>query len=389
VKAMNKVTVIMPVWNTPKHLLTSSVEGVLGQTYNNLHLIIINDGSIDKDTNEYLKDLAKQSLKNVDIFNKENGGPSSARNMALAMIPEGDLIAFCDADDVWKKDHLIESVKYLDSADMVYSNPFLQGTDGIEMIPSFALYDNFNAKRLKLGNFIYISTVVCRNVIGEFDSNLDKIEDYDYWVRAVSNGLKIVQKPSTTVTYNIQEGSFASGGHKKLEILHKKHPEFFTLRLNLGSGAETFADFINVDMVTGEADVKMDCTKISLQDNSVDEIRAYHLIEHFHFFKGVEVLKEWHRILKPNGRLHLETPDLLGTCREFIDASEPRRIQLYGHFFAFPWEEGNAHFFLYTESQLFWTLDQIGFKNIKRLIPDSTYVPGQSHDLFLNVEAFK
>jgi predicted SAM-dependent methyltransferase len=138
----------------------------------------------------------------------------------------------------------------------------------------------------------------------------------------------------------------------------------------------------------------MDCSNLKLHDypfsdNSVDEIMAYHLIEHFDFMQGQDVLREWHRVLKPGGRLHIETPDMLHTCKEFVEADEARRVQLYGHFWAWPWLPGQAHRFLYTETQLFWLLDQLKFKNIKRLPPDSIYVSTQNPLLFLNVEAFK
>jgi SAM-dependent methyltransferase len=133
----------------------------------------------------------------------------------------------------------------------------------------------------------------------------------------------------------------------------------------------------------------------------VTEIRAYHLFEHFDFHKGQEVLLEWYRALKPGGRLHLETPDAFETCKLFASTnSEELRIRLYGHLFAFPWEDRNVHKFLFTEQQLTWQLLKAGFRNIRRLPPDSTYakvvmmggalpLDSSNLNLFLNIEAYK
>ena len=163
------------------------------------------------------------------------------------------------------------------------------------------------------------------------------------------------------------------------------------IRLNIGCGDEVVHGFLRCDMFRPDVDLVFDCTKIPMDDNSVDEIRAYHLLEHFNFMEGQNVLTEWHRALKRGGRLHLEVPDLLETCKEFVNQTEDKRIILYSHFFGYDWEPGQAHKFLYTETQLFWQLSKIGFSRIKRLEPDSIYV-GRHHfpnSLYLNVEAFK
>lgn len=63
--------------------------------------------------------------------------------------------------------------------------------------------------------------------------------------------------------------------------------------------------------------------------------------------------------------------------------------QLYGHFFGFPWIEGGQHLFLFTEQQLITMLQQIGFKNIKRVQPTNNYlIPGKEY-LHLAMEATK
>ena len=165
----------------------------------------------------------------------------------------------------------------------------------------------------------------------------------------------------------------------------------------MACGHDYDEDYINVDLYAPDdarCDIRFDVMKLPYEDNSVDEIKAFHIIEHFHFFEIQEVLKEWHRVLKPGGRLYMETPDFLETCRSFVEGSpvmhiEDWRVLLYGHFFAHAWVPGQTHKFLFTESQMRTNLSWAGFKQVNRLPPASKYVLPHTIDLFLNVEAFK
>ncbi len=89
------VSVILPVYNGEACIL-SAVRSVLNQTYRNLELIVVNDGSTDG-TLEKLQCIRDTRLKMID---KENGGVSEARNIGFAR-SLGRYIAFIDADDIW------------------------------------------------------------------------------------------------------------------------------------------------------------------------------------------------------------------------------------------------------------------------------------------------
>lgn len=163
------------------------------------------------------------------------------------------------------------------------------------------------------------------------------------------------------------------------------------IKLNLGCGLDYQDGYINVDLYphpNAKVDAQYDVTNLPYLDNTVDEIRAFHIIEHFDFYQGQAVLKEWHRVLKPQGRLWLETPDFLNSCRAFVEHPE-WRTYLYGHFFSTPWLPGLTHKILFTEDQLKCQLEWTGFINTKRLDPCSSYVQPFNRDLFLNLETFK
>ncbi len=165
------------------------------------------------------------------------------------------------------------------------------------------------------------------------------------------------------------------------------------IKLNLGCGNELLPSYINVDLYNKKADKNFDAAEITYPDESVDEIRAYHLIEHFPYSIAKDkVLKEWYRVLKKGGLLHIETPDLLNSCRLFVGCNREIETKLYGHFFAVPEEPGNVHYFLYTEEVLRSLLKFIGFSDIKRMEPDSSYTKENGalpKEVFLNMIGYK
>ena len=164
------------------------------------------------------------------------------------------------------------------------------------------------------------------------------------------------------------------------------------LKLNLGCGGDYIEGFVNIDLYADRVDARYDVEKLPYNDNSIDEIRAYHIIEHFDYLKAHDVLHEWHRVLKPGGVLRIETPDFLESCKEFINADQDGKWNLYGHFFSTAWvNPGLVHKFLYTEYELKKSMTTSGFKleNLTRKEPDSSYVKPDNKHIFLNLEAIK
>lgn len=90
------ISVIIPVYNAGTYLIPL-VQSVLGQSYSDLEVILIDDGS--KDGSGVVCDGLAQADARVRVFHKENGGQSTARNLGLEEA-RGELIAFADHDDV-------------------------------------------------------------------------------------------------------------------------------------------------------------------------------------------------------------------------------------------------------------------------------------------------
>lgn len=94
---MDKITVVVPVYNQEK-FLDECVLSIMNQTYKNLEIILVDDGSTDNSPEicNYYEKLDKR----IKVIHKENGGLSSARNAALD-IAKGKYIMFCDSDDYY------------------------------------------------------------------------------------------------------------------------------------------------------------------------------------------------------------------------------------------------------------------------------------------------
>ena len=98
-------------------------------------------------------------------------------------------------------------------------------------------------------------------------------------------------------------------------------------KLNLGCGDKILPGYLNVDVVASrrgfKPDVICDLRELTpFEDDSVDEILAVHVVEHFWRWEVLEVLQEWVRVLKPGGTMILECPNLLSAAQELLKNPE-------------------------------------------------------------------
>ena len=91
------ISVVIPIYGVEKYL-KSAVDSVLHQTYTNLDIILVDDGS--KDGCPAICDAYAAREARVRVIHKENGGLSDARNAGIA-VAGGDYIAFLDSDDYY------------------------------------------------------------------------------------------------------------------------------------------------------------------------------------------------------------------------------------------------------------------------------------------------
>lgn len=117
---MIKVTIVVPVYNVEKYIV-KCIDSVIKQTYKNLEILIINDGTKDNSI-KIIENLFKDNR--IKIINKINGGLSSARNRGI-LEATGEYIFFLDGDD-WLEENTIELlIKNIDNTQIIGANYYL------------------------------------------------------------------------------------------------------------------------------------------------------------------------------------------------------------------------------------------------------------------------
>ena len=158
---MPLVSIIVPVYNVEQYL-SECVDSVLAQTYTNLEVILVDDGSPDNCGN--ICEQYKNSDIRVKVIHKENGGLSEARNFGLEVC-KGDLIAFIDSDD-YISPCFVETMVHAmiknecQVAALVSSKPFCDGDIvGLDLDPSFCKISKCSAQEgLKMMLYQNIAT---------------------------------------------------------------------------------------------------------------------------------------------------------------------------------------------------------------------------------------
>lgn len=104
------ISIIVPVYNV-ESFLGKCIDSIIAQTYRNLEIILVDDGSTDKSGE--ICDAYRSSDKRVKIIHKRNGGAASARNRGLE-IAQGEYIGFVDSDDYMDEDMYELLIRYMD-----------------------------------------------------------------------------------------------------------------------------------------------------------------------------------------------------------------------------------------------------------------------------------
>ena len=211
---MKKVSIIIPVYNSENYI-SDCLESILAQTYQNIEVIVVDDGSIDNSVNK-CKEIQKNDNR-VMIIKKKNGGVSSARNTGLKK-SSGDYIIFVDSDDIIPPDFVTKMVDAMSGeVKMAVCGISEKTKNGIKEV----IYNgNINAKGFRflmyaynsIGGFccnkIYSSENIKKNNI-KFNEKIKNYEDMLFNIQYIRCVDKIKYIKSTSYIYLQRKGSAA------------------------------------------------------------------------------------------------------------------------------------------------------------------------------------
>jgi glycosyltransferase involved in cell wall biosynthesis len=211
------VSVVMAAYNAERHV-AEAVQSVLHQTYHNLELHVVDDGSTDG-TSRVLSGIRDPR---IFVHRQANAGQARAKNKGICE-SRGDFVAFLDSDDVWMPNKLERQLPILESsgAGVVYSDELCIDDDGRPVARSKgAHYSGAITAPLFIDNFItFNSTVVrreCFDSVGVFDETLAMGIDWDLWLR-ISTRYTFAYLDEPTFYYRLWQGQMSHNFERRYE----------------------------------------------------------------------------------------------------------------------------------------------------------------------------
>ena len=206
---MPKVSIVIPVYNGVNYM-REAIDSALSQTYPNVEVVVVNDGSTDDGATE---SVALAYGDKIKYFRKENGGVSSALNFGIEQMT-GDYFSWLSHDDVYAPDKILHQIESLSQygereAISLCAHCYIDGNSQRLSKVAAKRFKNGLYKwnevlyeMLKNGTLAGCALLIPRNVfkkIGGFNEELRFAQDYLMWMTIALNGYSLVYNDSEDV----------------------------------------------------------------------------------------------------------------------------------------------------------------------------------------------
>jgi glycosyltransferase involved in cell wall biosynthesis len=200
------ISVIMPCHNAA-HFVEEAIASVMDQTYRNVELVIVDDGSTDGST-EVIRRLGAENARRISLHTHPRMGPYRARNLGLRHA-QGRRIAFLDADDYWSPEALERLSSAMDASDanVAYCGWRNVGANARctePFIPPDYLEMDTAAEFLRSCPWPIHAALVKREAIDAvcgFSERCMSSMDYDLWLRLYAHSQHLVRVPEVLAFY--------------------------------------------------------------------------------------------------------------------------------------------------------------------------------------------
>lgn len=211
---MPKISILVPLWNTPQDFLQEMIGSVQKQTYGNWELCLA-DGSDDDHSyvGEYCRRLAETDGRIVYQKLQQNEGISGNTNQCYKLAT-GEFIGLFDHDDILHPCALYEYVKVINEqdADFVYCDEATFKSPDINKMITMHFKPDYAIDNLRANNYICHFSVFARNLLEGtelFRTQFDGSQDHDMILRLTDNARKVVHVPKLLYYWRAHAGSVA------------------------------------------------------------------------------------------------------------------------------------------------------------------------------------
>ena len=258
---MAKVSVIMSVYNEPLEYIRESIGSILGQTFQDFELIIINDNPKRQELRDFV--LSFNDSRIVYHQNLENVGLAESMNYA-ASISEGQFLARMDADDIAEVDRLEKECAAMETCehDLVFSSYSYIDEHSRSCMEDFVVdtYDERMLPKLVLTkHIIHHPTVMMTreifNLVGGY-RNFPCAQDYDLWLRMLYAGCRFLMLPEKLLRYRINTKGITNTKLFQQRLTINYINELFVERLKFGYDHHTESRYKKYLLKKGLTDEK-------------------------------------------------------------------------------------------------------------------------------------
>ena len=211
------ISIIVPVYNTPKDYIQKCISSLLTQTYSSYEILLVDDGS-NEDVADYCDELSHKDLR-IRVYHQKNRGVSSARNLGLE-VAEGEYIAFVDADDWVEPDYIEKLLSAIEmNAEMAICNIcYDYGKDSnSDLIGSNLKKVEYNKSEVykellyskEIGGFLCNKLLKKKFITKRLDESLHYSEDYVFVAEYCRQITKAIYLDSKLYHYR-QDGNSAT-----------------------------------------------------------------------------------------------------------------------------------------------------------------------------------
>lgn len=212
----DKVSVIIPIFN-PSKMIKKTLQSILDQSYTNLEIWLIDDGSSINYFNDIKKYLNEPTIHFIQL--EKNVGPGEARNVGIAK-SNGQYLAFIDSDDLWEKDKLLKQVDLMKKQNigLCFSGYQVINDADHELVRTIKVPPILDYSSLLKNTIIGCSTVVIDRIkVGPvFMPAIKGSEDTATWLFVLKKGYQARGIQESLVRYYLRDQSFSNNKWKML-----------------------------------------------------------------------------------------------------------------------------------------------------------------------------